>query len=152
MLPSYEERSVWVQLVSLCVVFAGYMAVSISMMAKGVLHLAPYVAVFMTAVVLLVVMMVVGHAAALLFGKPEKADERDRQIGWRAESNSSWLLGAGVFAAITAMCFGIETVWIAHVLLGSLFASEILKLALQIVYYRRGMDEGVSGGGVGGGV
>ena len=145
MLPSYEERSVWVQLVSLCAVFAGYMSVSIAMMSRGVLHLAPYVAVFMTSVGLLIALMIAGHLAAILLGKPERADERDRQIGWRAESNSSWLLGAGVFCAISAMCLGIETVWVAHLLLASLFASEILKLALQIVYYRRGISG--SGGG-----
>ncbi|QYK48132.1 MAG: hypothetical protein KF838_15235 [Phycisphaeraceae bacterium] len=146
MLPSYEERSVWITLASLCVVFAAYMAISISMMSRGILHFGPYIAVFMSATILLVVLLIAGHMAALLLGKPEKTDERDRQIGWRAESNASWILGAGVFCAITAMCFNIEAVWIAHLLLGSLFASEILKLALQLIYYRRGFGGSSHGG------
>jgi hypothetical protein len=146
MLPSYEERSVWVQFISLCVVFATYMSISITMLAKGVLHLWPYVALFMSATLMLVILLGAGHVAALVLGKPERADERDRLIGWRAESNSSWLLGAGVFYAIAALCFNIEAVWIAHLLLGSLFASEILKLGLQVIYYRRGLGGSSHGG------
>ncbi len=139
MLPSFEEKSVWVQLVSLVVVLGAYFVVSGIMLANGVVVLAPYVPVFAVAVVLLVLVLALGHAAAALTGKPEKRDERDRLIGWRAESNSSWMLGAGVFCAISALILGIETVWVAHLLLASMLASEMLKLSLQIVYYRRGV-------------
>lgn len=139
MLPSFEERSVWVQLVALVVVLGGYLVVSTMMMSSGVLHLAPYVPLFAAAVVLLVIVLTLGHILAAVIGKPERPDERDHMIGWRSESNSSWLLGAGVFSAIVAMIFGIENVWVAHLLLASLLGSEILKLSLQVVYYRRGV-------------
>lgn len=138
MLPSFEERSVWVQLVALVLALAGYAAVSGVMLSKGVDTFAAYVPVFAVSVVLLVLLLVGGHIFAALVGKPEARDERDRLIGWRAESNSSWLLGMGVFAALTAMAFQVPTVWVAHVLLGSVYASEILKLVLQAAYYRRG--------------
>lgn len=136
MLPSFEERSVWVQLVALLVVLGGYFVVSGWMLSRGIEELAPYVPLFIAATVLLVVVLVVGHIGAAVVGKPEKRDERDRIIGWRAESNSSWLLGAGVFCAIVGLIFSIAPVWIAHLLLASLFASEALKLSLQVVYYR----------------
>ncbi len=139
MLPSFEERSVWVQLFSLLAVLGGYFAVSGWMLSRGIEHIGPYVPLFIVATVLLVVVLVLGHIGAAVVGKAEKRDERDRLIGWRAESNSSWLLGAGVFCAITALAFGIQPVWIAHLLLASLFASELLKLSLQVVYYRRGV-------------
>jgi len=139
MLPSFEEKSVWVQLVSLIVGVGAYFAVSGMMLSNGVVALVPYIPVFMVSVGLLVVVMVVGHIIAAVTGKPEPRDERDRLIGWRAESNSSWLLATGVFGAITALAFGIEAVWVAHLLLASMFLSEMLKLLLQLMYYRRGV-------------
>ncbi len=94
---------------------------------------------FAVAVVLLVVLLVVGPAAAASVGRTDDRDERDRLIGWRAESNASWLLGVGVLAAITGMIASIDPVWIAHLLLLSLFLSEVLGYVLRLVYYRRGM-------------
>ena len=139
MLPSFEEKSVWVQLVSLVAVLGGYFIVSGMMLANGVVALVPYVPVFAGATVLLVVVVVLGHIVAAVTGKPEARDERDRLIGWRAESNSSWMLGAGVFCAICALIVGIEPVWVVHLLLASMFVSEVFKLSLQVVYYRRGV-------------
>ncbi len=46
MLPSFEERSVWVQLVGLGLVLGGYFASVGPMLARGVTHMAPYIAVF----------------------------------------------------------------------------------------------------------
>lgn len=139
MLPSFEEKSVWVQFLSLVLVLGAYFIISGFMLARGVLALAPYVPLFAVAVVLLIIVLILGHALAAVTGRAEPRDERDRLIGWRAESNSSWLLGAGAFTAICALIAGIAPVWIAHLLLASLFASEILKLSLQILYYRRGV-------------
>jgi len=139
MLPSFEEKSVWVQLISLLVVLGGYFLVSGFMLARGVVVLAPYIPLFIVSVVLLVIVLVVGHILAAVTGTPEKRDERDRLIGWRAESNSSWILAVGVFGALNAIAFSVAPVWIAHILLASLFASEAMKLTLQIVYYRRGV-------------
>jgi ABC-type spermidine/putrescine transport system permease subunit II len=58
---------------------------------------------------------------------------------WRAESNSSWVLGAGAFTSIVALALPVERVWIANGLLLALFLSEVLKHVLQLAYYRRGI-------------
>ncbi len=136
---SFEEKSVWVQLVSLTLVLGGYFVVSGSMLAKGVMVLVPYVPVFAVAAVALVLVMAFGYIVAALTGKREKRDERDRQISWRAESNSSWVLASGVFFALCALVVQLQAVWVAHLLLCFWFASELLKLILQAVYYRRGV-------------
>ncbi len=146
---SYSEKSVWVQLISMVVVLGGYFAVAGAMMANGVMALPAYVPLFAAAVVLMVVVLVVGHLAALIGERlgggagsarsPDHRDERDRLIGWRAESNAAWIVGAGVICGISAMVVGAAPVWVAHLLLGSMFVSEVLKYTLQIVYYRRGM-------------
>lgn len=147
---SYSEKSVWVQLVAMVVVLGGYFGVAGVMMANGVVALPSYVPLFAAAVVLMVVVLALGHVAALVGERlggpaspggrsPDKPDERDRLIGWRAESNAAWIVGAGVICGIGAMVVGVGPVWVAHLLLGSMFVSEVLKYTLQIVYYRRGM-------------
>jgi hypothetical protein len=60
-------------------------------------------------------------------------------IEWRAESNSSWILGAGVFVAITGLVVSVDNVWIVHLLLPCMLLSEVAKFIFQLVYYRRGM-------------
>ncbi len=139
MQPSFEERSVWVQLFSVILVLGGYLVASARLMRAGITEIAPFVPLFSVAVVLLVVLLGVGHAVAAAMGKPEKTDERDRLIGWRAESSTSWLLATGVVGAIAAILLRGEPVWVAHILLASLFVSEVAKLVVQLVLYRRGV-------------
>jgi len=136
MLPSFEERSAWVQLLGLGLTLGAYFLVAGSMLARGVREMAPFVAVFAVCLVLLIVFQIVGHIVAAIVDTPEDADERDRLIGWKAEARSSWVLGAGVFGAIGALGFGVEAVWVANGLLLALFASEMLKLGLQVASYR----------------
>lgn len=136
---SFEEKSVWVQAVAMGLVLGGYFAAAGVMMGNGVDVLGAYVPLFIVAVVLMVVVLVVGHIVAAVWRRPEKADERDRLIGWRAEAASSWVLGAGVIVGIGCMVVGMSQVWVAHLLLGSMFLSSMLKFALQIVFYRRGV-------------
>lgn len=113
--------------------------VSTRMLSAGIDQVVAYVPLFTVAVVLLVVLLIAGHIAAAIMDRPENPDERDRVIGWRAESNSSWILGLGVLTAVAGMVLAIDTVWIANWLIFTLFVSEISKLVFQLLYYRRGM-------------
>ena len=87
----------------------------------------------------MLIVLVAGHVVVAIASRPEGQDERDRLIGWRAESNASWILGAGVITAITGMILDVGNVWTTHLLLLSMFLSEVVKYSLQLVYYRRGM-------------
>ncbi|MEO1007482.1 MAG: hypothetical protein AAFX79_02855 [Planctomycetota bacterium] len=136
---SFAEKSVWIQAAAVGLVLGAYFAIAGIMLAHGVTALPAYAPVFAIAVALLVVVLIAGHVVAVATGRPEKADERDRLVGWRAEANSGWLLGVGVLAGITLMVLGVEAVWTAHLLLASLFLSELLRFGLQILYYRRGL-------------
>ena len=136
---SYEERSVRIQLISLCWSSAATSGSPDRCCQPGVAALPAYAPVFGVAVALMVLVLVVGHVAAALASRPDGRDERDRLIEWRAESHSGWLLATGVLSAITAMVLSVPNVWVAHLLLLSLFLSEVLKLVLQLVAYRRGI-------------
>jgi hypothetical protein len=136
---SFEEKSVWIQLVSMVAVLGSYFVVAALMLSKGVTAVIAFVPLFIVAVVLLVVVLVVGYIVVAIASRPEGRDERDRVIEWRAESNSSWILGAGVFVAITGLVVSVDNVWIVHLLLPCMLLSEVAKFIFQLVYYRRGM-------------
>ena len=136
---SFEEKSVWIQLLSLVVGLGGYLVAAGLMLSNGISALPAFVPVFAVAIALIVAINIAGHVVAAVAGRADQPDERDRLIGWRAESRSSWILGVGVIAAIIALIGSVGGVWIAHLLLISLFASEAVKEVLQIVYYRRGI-------------
>jgi len=135
---SFEEKSAWIQLVSLVVVLGGYFVTAAQMLAQGITVVMAYAGVFIGSVVMLVIVLVVGHTVVAIFGGSEKRDERDKLIEWRAEGHSSWILAAGVSIAVTGLVLSFENVWIANLLIFSLLLSEVAKLVLQIVYYRRG--------------
>ncbi len=136
---SFEEKSAWITAIGLVVVFGIYCAVAGQMLVGGVTEALPFVPVFTLAVVLLVALLVGGHVAVAIASRPDGRDERDRLITWRAEHDSSWLLGAGVIAAVFCLVLPIERGWIANGLLAALFLSEIVNYALRLYYYRRGL-------------
>lgn len=137
---SFEEKSVWIQLIGTAVSLGAYFVVAATMLAAGVTTIGAFVPLFAVAVVLLVAMLVAGHVlVAVASRRLSGPDERDRLVEWRAESGSAWLLAAGAFFAIAGLVAAVDAVWIAHLLLVSLFASTVLKYALQIRYYRRGL-------------
>lgn len=138
---SFEEKSVWIQLISMVAVLGSYFVVAARLLSRGVTVLIAFVPLFIVAVGLLVAVLVVGHIVVAIASRPEGRDERDRLIAWRAESNSSWILGVGVIAAITGMVVSVDNVWIAHFLMLSMLLSEVAKFIFQLVYYRRGMEK-----------
>jgi len=138
---SFEEKSVWIQLVGTVIGLGAYFLIAGRMLAAGITALPAYLGVFLAAILFMVGVLVVGHIVAAIVSRRNDfdSDERDRIIGWRAESNSGWVLAAGVVCALGAMVAGIELAWIANGLLASLFLSEVLGYVMRIVYYRRGM-------------
>lgn len=136
---SFEEKSVWIQLISMVGVLGTYFVVAARLLSQGVTAVAAFVPLFFVATVLLVIVLVVGHTAVAIASRPEGRDERDRLIKWRAERNSSWILSVGVLAAITGLVMSIANVWIAHLLMLSMLVSEVAGYVFQLVYYRRGM-------------
>ena len=137
---SSEEKSAWIVLCSLVGVFGLYFLVAARLLTAGVTDsVAPFVPLFAVVVVLLVVVLAVGHAAAALGARPDGPDERDQQIERRAESGSSWILGAGVLAAAFGLALPLGRAWIANGLLLALVVSEVVSYGLRLYFYRRGV-------------
>lgn len=136
---SFEEKSVWIQLTSLLVSLGTYFVIAGHLLSSGIDVLPVYVPLFIVAVVVIVLVNITGHIVVAVADGSTNRDERDRLIGWRAESHSSWILGGGVILAILCLILSVEAVWVAHLLLLSLFVAEVVKYVLQLVYYRRGL-------------
>lgn len=136
---SFEERSVWAQLVALGLGMGAYFVIAGRLLSAGIVEVTPYAGLFMAATIGMVVLMVVGHIVAAVCGRVEGRDERDRVIEWKAEHHSGWLMGVGVLTAVTGIVVKLPSVWIVHTLLLSLALSEVLSLVLRLVYYRRGV-------------
>lgn len=136
---SFEERIVWITLVSMLVTFSVYFVIATRMIAAGVTVVAAFAPLFIVVLIAMVVIVGAAAAVAALVSRPEGRDERDRLIEWRAEHNSGWVLGAGVIIAIGGLAITVENVWIAHLLLLSMFLSQVLKHAVQLYHYRRGV-------------
>ncbi|MGQ0628712.1 MAG: hypothetical protein ACT4PL_11510 [Phycisphaerales bacterium] len=139
MTTSYEEKSVWIQLVAMTIALGVYFVVAWRMMATGVREMAAFAPLFFVAVAVMVVLLVVAHTLAALVSRVENRDERDRLIAWKAEHRSAWVTAVGVLTGVTCLALGVESVYTAHLLLLGLTLSEMLGFVLQIVYYRKGV-------------
>ncbi|MCY4095123.1 MAG: hypothetical protein OXG05_08360 [Gammaproteobacteria bacterium] len=136
---SFEEKSVWIQLVSLVIGLGGYLVFAGILVSNGIDALTAFVPFLVAAIVVIVAINIAGHMVVAIKNRTDEADERDQLIGCLAESRAAWILGVGVIGAIIALILPVNDLWVVHLLLVSLFASEIVKLVLQVVYYRSGI-------------
>lgn len=136
---SFEEKSVWIQLTGLTLVLGGYIAAAGMLLAEGGTDIGPFIPLFIGATILLVAFQAAGHAVAAATSRSDLRDERDRLIAWRAEARSSWVLGAGLIGGVGCLMMAVDAVWVANILLLSLFLSQMLCGTLQIVAHRRGL-------------
>ena len=83
---SFEEKSVWIQLVSMLLVLGSYSFVAWQMLSRGVTALPAYAAVFTVSVIFMVIVIVAGHVAVAIASRPDYGDERDRLIGGHASA------------------------------------------------------------------
>src|SRR6185312_15279963 len=58
---SFEEKSVWIQLISMVAVLGSYFVIAARMLSNGVTVVIAYVPLFIVAVIMLVVVLVAGH-------------------------------------------------------------------------------------------
>jgi hypothetical protein len=127
-------------LFSLVAVFGLYFLLAARMLTAGITDVvAPFVPLFAVVVVLLVIVLTLGHIVAAITGRPDGPDERDQLIERRAESSSSWILGAGVLAAAFGLALPLGRAWIANGLLMTLVVSEVVNYGLRLYFYRRGV-------------
>lgn len=133
---SFREKSLWLMLISLVGVFGFYFARALPPEAPNVMP--EQVAVFALAVVTLVVIQIVGHAAIAVVDRRPDSDERDRLIELKGARNSGFVLATGVFLALCAALVTKGNFVFMHVLLAFWVLAELVQIGSQLAMYRRG--------------
>jgi hypothetical protein len=97
------------------------------------------VALFIAAIVLLVVMQVAGLIVIAIIDRRPGADERSRLIGLKGTRNGAYVLATGVFGALCAGLLTEGNFIFTHVLLGSWVLAQLVETGSQLWLYRRGV-------------
>jgi hypothetical protein len=132
---SFHEKSLWLVFASLVVCFGLYFA---QVLPSGGQNVMPQeVALFVAAVVLLVVLQIVGHIIIALMDRRTSTDERDRMIGLIGTRNAAYVLASGVFLSLCSALVVPGNFVFMHVLLGSWVLAQLVETGTQLVLYRR---------------
>lgn len=139
---SFEEKSTWVSLAIITFIFAGYFSQVYQGLMDGTLNKAAVLGLFIGAVVSIIVLEIILHIVIAILNTKDAdqpSDERDRLFSMKAGNISGWVLGFAVLiiSAYTFM-YDLNSLWVANLLLFSVFVSQVVSYALQIFYYRRG--------------
>jgi hypothetical protein len=133
---TFQEKSLWVMLVGLVGASAVYIGAVLP--AHGVDLQPQQVALFVLAVVLLVVVQVAGHILIAIVDRRPGTDERGRLIALKGTRNGSYVLATGAFFALCAAVFLKGNFAFAHVLLGFWVLAQVVEVGSQLYLYRRG--------------
>ena len=133
---SFQEKSLWLMLVSLAVVFGAYFRLALPLRTPDVNP--ANVGLFVAAVVVLVIAQIAGHLIVALFDRDDRTDERDRLIALKGTRNGGYVLATGVFLALCTAVATTGNFVTAHVLLASWVLAQMVEIATQLWHYRRG--------------
>jgi hypothetical protein len=135
---SFREKSAWISLVLIVLVFGPYFwLVGRSFAGSGHVHHGTQFAL----ITLFVVLEVVVHVA-IAVQSPRDArapkDEREDLIDLRATRTAFYVLFAGVLISIFTLHFPVGAWMLSQFVLFSIVVAELVKFARQIVLFRRG--------------
>ena len=136
---TFKEKSLWVTLTGLILTFGGYfysvyMTILPSPVAKDIL---PHQAgLFISATVMLVIILVIGHIVIALIDRRTEPDERDKSIELRAGKYGAFVLASGVFFTLSTALLTEGNAIMAHVLLGFWVLAQSIEIVSQLIMYR----------------
>jgi len=136
---SFQEKSLWLMFLSLIAAFGFYFLLVLP--AGGANVMPQHIALFVAAVVFLVVTQVAGHVLlAIIYRRSIQSatDERDALIGLKGTRNAAYVLATGVFFALTAGVATSGNFVFTHVLLGSWVLAQLVEIGSQLLLHRRG--------------
>jgi hypothetical protein len=136
---SFQEKSLWVQGLSLLAVYGLYFGLVIPGPPFPTQVRPEHVGLFVGMVVLLVIAQIVGHSVIAVLDRRTVADERDRLIALQGARNGSFVLATGVFLALCAALLTEGNFLFMHLLLAFWVLAHLVEIGSQLVLYRRGV-------------
>ena len=136
---SFREKSAWISLVLILLVFGPYFwLVGQSLVGRTHVHGGTQFAL----ILLFVVLEIVVHIAVAI-QSPRDAeaptDEREDLIDLRATRMAFYVLFGGALMSIFTLHFPVNVWTLSQFVLFSIVIAELVKFASQIVFYRRGV-------------
>ncbi|ROQ20501.1 hypothetical protein EDC38_1107 [Marinimicrobium koreense] len=135
---SYREKSQWLMLLALILVYGHYFVRVIP--GHGADVSDHQVWLIGGTIIAIIILSVIGQVVLAILEKPEPSDERDQLIALRGTKIKSILLAVGAIGAITAAVTLTGNFWLVQILIFSLVLSEIADTAVQLYHYRWGMS------------
>jgi hypothetical protein len=133
---SFQEKSLWLMAVGLVAGFGFYFG---TVLPTGAVNVMPHqMALFVLAIVMLVIMQIVGHIVLAIVDRRTETDERGRLIELKGTRNAAYVLATGVFMALCAALVTDGNFVFTHVLLGGWGLAQLVQIGSQLFLYRRG--------------
>ena len=138
---SYEEKGIWVYLVTSAAAYAVYLAIIVGRLASTPAAEVPYVSVLLWTAGASIVANTVGRVLVETASPSDsrRADVRDRDVSRFGEYASRWFLVAGAAAAMVMAMAKVDYFWIANVIYLGFVLWAVAGSALKLVAYRRGL-------------
>ena len=138
---SYEEKGIWVYLVTSAAAYAVYLVIIVGRLASTPAAEVPYVSVLLWTAGASILANTVGRVLVETASPSDsrRADVRDRDVGRFGEYASRWFLVAGAAAALVMAMAKVDYFWIANVIYLGFVLWAIAGSALKLVAYRRGL-------------
>lgn len=138
---SFQEKGLWLLLVSVVVTFAVYfyVALATAQPTPVVRNVMPHqVVYFVIAVIALVIVQVAGLIVFAAMDRRTTTDERDRLIALKGTRNGSYVLATGVFFALCVALLTDGNFVFMHVLLAFWVLAQLTETGSQLYLYRCG--------------
>jgi len=133
---SFKQKSLWLVLASLVLVFGYYFATVLP--GHGPMVGPEEVMRFAAAVIVVIIIQITGHILITIVDRRTDTDERDKLIGLKGTRNGSFVLAAGVFLSLSTAVLVEGNFAFTHVLLGFWILSQIVETVSQLIHYHRG--------------
>ena len=138
---SYEEKGVWVYLVSSAGAYLVYLVIIIGRLQDTPVAEVPYAWVLLWTTVASVVASTVGRTLVETASPSEsrRRDVRDKEIYRFGEYASRWFIVGGAAAAFFMAVAKWDYVWIANVIYLGFVLWAVAGSAARLIAYRRGL-------------
>jgi len=139
---SYEEKGVWVYLVTSAVAYLVYVAIVAGRVASEPVAAVSYVPVLLGTAGASILASVAGRTLVETARPSDsrRSDVRDRDISRASEFASRWFVVAGAAAGLAMAMARWDYFWIANVIYLGFVLWAVAGSALKLAAYRRGLQ------------
>jgi hypothetical protein len=138
---SYEEKRIWVYLVTSAGAYAVYLAIVFERVLRTPVAQVPYVSALLWTTVASIVASMVGRTLVETARPSDshRSDVRDREISRFGEYASRWFVIAGAAAAFGMAIARWDYFWIANVIYLGFVLWAVVGSVVKLFAYRRGL-------------